>query len=100
MSNEEEMLLNTISILGILVENLDELERQKFYARNIKFHSKSLIKEIENTTSQIFNRLPEADRKQATDTYMKYYNTNADLLKLIINMPLDKKNSIFELLKK
>jgi hypothetical protein len=96
---EEELLINTVAVLGILLDNLDELEQQKFYARTIKFHGKALMKETENVTKQIFNQVPEDSRPDAIASYMEYYKKNAELIKLVVNTTIEKKDSILKLIR-
>lgn len=99
MNEEQELLLNTVAILGILLENLDELEQQKFYARGMKFHGKSLMREAESISNQVFRQIPESGQKEATAAYMEYYRKNAELIRLVVNTPIEKKDSIFKILK-
>lgn len=96
---EQELLINTVSVLGILLDNLDELEQQKFYARTIKFHGKALMKETENVTKQIFNQVPADGRPAAIASYMEYYKKNAELIKLVVNSSIERKDAILKLMR-
>jgi len=97
---EGEILINTMAVLGILLENLDELEQQGYYARGLKYCGKKLLTEAESLSTNMFQAIPDGDKDVSVHAYMEYYKRNSAIINYLLNLSIDEKDVIFDMIKK
>ena len=96
---EKEVLMNTMVVLTILLQNLDRLEEQKYFAREVKFHGKQLLAEAEKLSKRVFEAVPQADKKVVNEAHWEYYKLDSEILDYVLNLSPTEKETIFKVIK-
>ena len=89
--DDQEFLIETLVQMCTLLNSLDQLELKGYCVQNLKFKTKSLIKEIEFLFDKIWSNIPKEVKQQTEEAFYAYYSANYDILNCFMNMTHDEK---------